>query len=148
MDTRHKAIRASRFVLSALKPMQRIAVDGPLTISKEFKFILNPYSGLQFVIKALEGYVSLSGVKHLASIPYSKEENGIDERSNKEDNRHIRNTLSDKVCITNWPQMHDGEAAQLVHITAAWSLATLRKRNNTRTGNDGGNGQMPTQLRH
>jgi len=42
MDTRHKAIMASRFVLSTLKPMQGIVMDtiGPLIISKQFKFIL------------------------------------------------------------------------------------------------------------
>ena len=42
MDTRHKAIRASRFVLLTLKPMQHIALDmiGILPISKQFKFIL------------------------------------------------------------------------------------------------------------
>ena len=42
MDMRHKAIRASRFVLSTLKPMQRIAMDtiGPLDIAKQFRYKL------------------------------------------------------------------------------------------------------------
>ena len=53
----------------------------------------------------LEGYATLSGVRHHKIIPYSKEENGIVERANKEVNRHIRNILSDRECAKNWPQM-------------------------------------------
>ena len=36
------------------------------------------------------------------TIPYSKEENGIVERANKEINRHIRNILADKELVENW----------------------------------------------
>jgi hypothetical protein len=36
-----------------------------------------------------------SGVHHHTTIPYSKDENGIVERANKEVNRHIRNILFD-----------------------------------------------------
>ena len=41
MATRHKAIRASRFVLSTLQPMRRKALDtiGPLKISHLFRYI-------------------------------------------------------------------------------------------------------------
>ena len=41
IDTRHKAVRASRFVLSTLKPMC-ITMDtiGQLNIAKQFKYIL------------------------------------------------------------------------------------------------------------
>ena len=59
----------------------------------------------QFMNKTLEGFTTFSGIRHLSSIPYSKEENGIVERANKEVNRHIRNILSDKECAANWPQM-------------------------------------------
>ena len=38
-------------------------------------------------------------------IPYSKEENGIVERENKEINRHTRNILAEKECVDDWPQM-------------------------------------------
>ena len=58
----------------------------------------------QFMNATLEGYATLSGVWHHSTIPYSKEENGI-ERANKEVNRHIRNILFDKECFKNWPQM-------------------------------------------
>ncbi len=42
MDARHKTIRASRFVLSTLKPMERIAIDtiGPLPNDMGFKYIV------------------------------------------------------------------------------------------------------------
>ena len=42
MDARHKTIRVSRFVLSTLKPMERIAIDtiGPLPNDMGFKYII------------------------------------------------------------------------------------------------------------
>ena len=42
MDTRHKVIWASGFVLSALKPMKRIAMDtiGPVVISIQFILVI------------------------------------------------------------------------------------------------------------
>jgi len=147
MDTRHKSYTGSRFVLSTLKPMQRIAMDtiGPLDIAKQFRYILviidtftryveifptkdvsadaatdalwrhscrfgtsleimTDY-GTQFMNKTFDGFSTLSGIRHHSSIPYSNEENGIVERANKEVNRHIRNILSDKECVANWPQM-------------------------------------------
>ena len=55
--------------------------------------------------QTLTHLASISGIKHHVTIPYSKEENGIVERANKEVNRHIRNILADKDCITDWPQM-------------------------------------------
>ena len=56
-------------------------------------------------LQHLERFAVLSGIRHHSSIPYSKEENGIVERANKEVNRHIRNILLDKECVTNWTQM-------------------------------------------
>ena len=61
--------------------------------------------GSQFMNATLEGYATLTGVRHHSTIPYSKEENGIVERANKEVNRHIRNISSDHECVKNWPQM-------------------------------------------
>ena len=42
MDTRNKTIRASRFVLSTLKPMERISIDtkGLLSSDMRLKFII------------------------------------------------------------------------------------------------------------
>jgi len=47
----------------------------------------------------------LATLMHHSTIPYSKEENEIAERANKEVNRHIQNILSDHECVKNWPQM-------------------------------------------
>ena len=46
-----------------------------------------------------------SGIKHLSTIPYFKEDNGIVERANKEVNRHIRNILFDKGHRKNWSRL-------------------------------------------
>ena len=147
MEVRHKSIRASHFVLSTLKPMQRIALDtiGPMDISTDFRYIIviidtftryvelfptydvtaaaatdalwrhfcrfgTPLEivtdqGSQFMNQTLQSFATLTGVRHHGTIPYSKEENGIVERANKEVNRHIRNILADKEIVENWPQM-------------------------------------------
>ena len=147
MTTRNQIIRASRFVISTLKPMQRIAMDtiGPFPEVTTFKFIIvlidtftryvelfpsqtvsatsavnalwrhicrfcTPIEimtdrGTQFMNQTLTHLTTISGIRHHLSIPYSKEENGIVERANKEVNRHIRNILADTECIHEWPQM-------------------------------------------
>ena len=63
MDTRHKAIRASRFVLLTLKPMQHIALDmiGILPISKQFKFIL-------VIIDTFTRYAELYPTKYVTAV--------------------------------------------------------------------------------
>jgi len=53
----------------------------------------------------LTHFFEITGIKHHMTIPYSKEENGIVERANKEVNRHIRNILFDKNVIPNWSKM-------------------------------------------
>jgi hypothetical protein len=61
--------------------------------------------GTQFMNQTLRDFALLSGIKHHSTIPYSKEENGICERANKEVNRHIRNILSDMDDVKNWSQV-------------------------------------------
>jgi hypothetical protein len=58
--------------------------------------------GSQFMNDTLKRFAQISGIAHLTSIPYSKEENGIVERQNKEVNRHIRNILFDVQIIDSW----------------------------------------------
>jgi transposase InsO family protein len=61
--------------------------------------------GSQFVNQMLQHFFQESGIRHHTTIPYSKEENGIVERANKEVNRHIRNILFDKGRFPNWSRM-------------------------------------------
>ena len=144
MEVRHKSIRASHFVLSTLKPMQRIALDtiGPMDISTDFRYIIVVIDTLTRYVELFptndvtvaeatdalwrhfcrfgmpleivmdqgsqlmnQGFATLTGVRHHGTIPYSKDENGIVDRENKEVNRHIRNILADKEIVENWPQM-------------------------------------------
>ena len=146
-DARHKTIRASIFVLSTLKPIERIAIDtiGPLPNDMGFKYIIviidtftryvelfpkqevsaiaaadalwrhtcrftAPLEivtdfGSQFMTQLLTHFYAETGIKHHTTIPYSKEENGIVERANKEVNRHIRNILFDKGHFKNWSRL-------------------------------------------
>jgi len=55
--------------------------------------------------QTLKSFATLIGVRHHGTILYSKEENGIVERANKEVNHHIRNILADKELVNKWPQM-------------------------------------------
>jgi hypothetical protein len=58
--------------------------------------------GSQFMNDTLKRFAHIAGIAHLTSIPYSKEENGIVERQNKEVNRHIRNILFDLDIVDSW----------------------------------------------
>ena len=64
MDARHKTIRASRFVFSTLKPMERIAIDniGPLPNDMGFKYII-------VIIDTFTRYVELSLNKKFRPLP-------------------------------------------------------------------------------
>ena len=57
--------------------------------------------GSQFVYDLFTHFHQETGIKHHTTIPYSKEENGIVERANKEVNHHIRNILFDLVSVKN-----------------------------------------------
>ena len=63
MDARHKTIRASRFVLSTLKPMERIAIDtiGPLPNDMGFKYII-------VIIDTFTRYVELFPKQEVSAI--------------------------------------------------------------------------------
>jgi hypothetical protein len=55
--------------------------------------------GSQFINETCEQLFKLSGIEHLKTVPHSKEENGIVERSNKEIVRHTRNIMFDKEIV-------------------------------------------------
>ena len=58
--------------------------------------------GSQFMDDTLNKFANFAGITHLSSIPYSKEENGIVERANKDVNRLIRNIRFDHDVIDEW----------------------------------------------
>jgi len=58
--------------------------------------------GTQFVNETLTEYLNVAGILKIETIPYSKEENSIVERANKEVNRHLRNVIFDTRVIDNW----------------------------------------------
>jgi transposase InsO family protein len=59
-------------------------------------------NGTQFMNQLFEQLSKHYGFTHTRSIPYSKEENGIVERANKEVNRHLRNIIFDKNISYEW----------------------------------------------
>jgi hypothetical protein len=55
-----------------------------------------------FVGEVLNQLFSLIGTEHKLTMAYSKEENGMVERANKEILRHLRNIIFDKDVLTQW----------------------------------------------
>ena len=58
--------------------------------------------GSAFVNAVIKELLTYSGTEHLTSTPYSKEENSIVERSNKEIMRHLRNIIFDWRVSKKW----------------------------------------------
>jgi hypothetical protein len=58
--------------------------------------------GSQFVNELIAELIKLMGTTHITTLPYSKEENAIVERSNKEVMRHLRALVFDMGCHTDW----------------------------------------------
>jgi cleavage and polyadenylation specificity factor subunit 1 len=59
-------------------------------------------SGSQYVNEIIEQLLLLIGTQHDITLAYSKQENSIVERSNKEVLRHLRNIIFDKRVMANW----------------------------------------------
>lgn len=75
--------------------MQHVARFGhPLEIRSD--------KGTQFVSELFTGLLKLLHMEHIITAPYSKQENAIVERSNKEVMRHLRAIVHDDKIITSW----------------------------------------------
>jgi len=58
--------------------------------------------GSQYVNTIISELLTLIGIEHEITIAYSKEENSIVERSNKEVLRHLRNIIFEKHILSSW----------------------------------------------
>ena len=58
--------------------------------------------GPSFINDIIEELTLMLGIDHMPTMAYSKEENGIVERANKEVLRHLRNIIFDKRIIKSW----------------------------------------------
>jgi hypothetical protein len=58
--------------------------------------------GSQFMNSLMSELTNAAGIRHIGTIPYSKEENGLVERCNKEVNRHLRNIFFDTDIQSDW----------------------------------------------
>lgn len=58
--------------------------------------------GTAFINEIINDLTLLLGVEHVSTVPYSKEENGIVERANREVMRHLRNIIFDKRVLKSW----------------------------------------------
>jgi transposase InsO family protein len=66
--------------------------------------------GSHFVNSIIEEFLTLVGTEHCLTLSYSKEENALVERANKEVNRHLRAFTFDTNSVDNWrlslPMVH------------------------------------------
>jgi hypothetical protein len=58
--------------------------------------------GSQYVNELIKELITLIGVEHEVTLAYSKEENSIVERSNKEVLRHLKNIVFERHILTEW----------------------------------------------
>jgi hypothetical protein len=58
--------------------------------------------GSQFVNEVISEVIKIMGTEHITTLPYSKEENSIVERANKEVMRHLRAFVFDIGTHTGW----------------------------------------------
>ena len=58
--------------------------------------------GKQFINEAVEDLVDQLGCRQIKTTAYSKEENAIVERSNKEVNRYLRDIIQDREAVDRW----------------------------------------------
>ena len=60
--------------------------------------------GPHFIAEVVEQFLTHAGVEHKLTLAYSKEENAIVERFNKEINRHVRALTFDNLSLDNYKQ--------------------------------------------
>ena len=61
-------------------------------------------NGSHFANELVTAFLTLVGTEHILTVAYSKEENAIVERANKEVNRHVRHVCFDRRIKSTWRQ--------------------------------------------
>jgi transposase InsO family protein len=64
--------------------------------------LLTSDGGSQYVNEIISAFLELMGTEHHITLAYSKQENGIIERSNKEILRHLKAIIFESAIITRW----------------------------------------------
>ena len=59
-------------------------------------------NGPHFIAEVIREFLHLSGVSHTLTLAYSKQENAIVERYNKEINRHLRALTFENLSLTDY----------------------------------------------
>ena len=82
------------------------ALSAAECLLKFFGYVGAPYQlrsddGPHFIADLIREFLHLIGVKHCLTLAYSKEENAIVERYNKEINRHLRASTYDNSSLTD-----------------------------------------------
>ena len=99
--------RSSRFI--NLYPLQSVeAQEAALKLIHHFSLFKTPKTirsdgGSQFVNELITQLLSIYKVEHDVTLAYSKEENAIVERANKEVLRHLRAFMLEPVVSNKWP---------------------------------------------
>ena len=64
--------------------------------------VLRPKFGSHFVNSVIREFLHLVGTEHCLTLAYSKEENSLVERANKEVNRHLKAFTFDKSTVDDY----------------------------------------------
>ena len=71
-------------------------------------------AGTQFQNQDIQALLALLGIRHTTTHPYSKQENSIVERMNKEVLRHLRNIIAEENVAFDW-ELHLGTVMRIIN---------------------------------
>ena len=116
----HKAIRASHFVLSTLKPMQLIAPDtiGPMDISKDFRYIIVVIETFTRCVELFPAYNVAAAVATLLQVRHALE------IVTDQGSQFMNQTLQSFTTLTR--VRHHGTIPYSKEETASWRGRTRR----------------------
>ena len=83
-------------------PSHLLSDGGSQYVNELIKELITLIGGSQFVNSIISEFLELMGTDHHITLAYSKQENGIVERSNKEILRHLKAIIYEKDILTKW----------------------------------------------